>query len=68
MPEPGVLFAGILFGAIGFGAFLYGKKQAKWKPMVIGGALVLITYAIPDTTLLYLAGVSLCAALFWFRD
>lgn len=68
MPEPSVLFAGILFSAIGFAAFLYGKKQAKWKPMMIGVTLVLITYAIPDTTLLYLAGVSLCAALFYFRD
>jgi hypothetical protein len=68
MPEPGVLFAGILFSTIGLAAFLYGKKQAKWAPMVFGAALVLITFAIPDTTLLYLAGIGLCAALFWFRD
>jgi hypothetical protein len=68
VPEPGVLFAGILFGAIGVAAFLYGKKQAQWQPMVFGVALILITYVIPDTTLLYLAGIGLCAALFWFRD
>jgi hypothetical protein len=68
VPEPSVLFAGILFSSIGLAAFLYGKKQGKWQPMVFGIALVLITYAIPDTTLLYLAGIGLCAALFWFRD
>ena len=68
MPEPGVLFAGILFSSIGAGAFLYGKKQAKLTPMLIGAALVGITFVIPDTVLLYLAGLALCAALYWFRD
>ena len=68
MPEPGFLFAGILFSAIGFAAFLYGRKQAKWAPMVFGAALVLITFVIPDTLLLWVAGVALCAALFWFRE
>lgn len=68
MPEPGVLFAGILFSTIGVAAFLYGRKQAKWSPMAFGAALVLITWIIPDTTLLYLAGIALCAAMYWFRD
>jgi hypothetical protein len=68
MPEPGVLFAGILFSSIGVGAFLYGKKQAKWSPMLFGAALVGITFLIPDTTLLYLAGIGLCAAMYWFRE
>jgi hypothetical protein len=68
MPEPAYLFAGILFGSIGTGAFLYGKKQAKWPPMLFGAGLVLITFVIPDTTLLYLAGTGLCAAMFYFRD
>jgi len=68
MPEPGVLFAGILFSSIGFAAFWYGKKQGKWPPMAFGAGLVLITFVIPDTTLLYVAGIVLCAAMFYFRD
>jgi hypothetical protein len=68
MPEPSVLFAGILFSSIGVGAFLYGKKQAKWAPMLFGAGLVGITFLIPDTTLLYLAGIGLCAAMYWFRE
>jgi hypothetical protein len=68
MPEPAVLFAGILFGAIGTAAFLYGKKQAKWRPLVLGLVLVAITFVISDTLLLYAAGTALCAALVWFRE
>jgi hypothetical protein len=68
MPEPSVLFAGILFSSIGAGAFLYGRKQAKWAPTLFGAGLVAITFLIPDTTLLYLAGIGLCAAMYWFRE
>lgn len=68
MPEPAVLFAGILFGSIGAAAFLYGKKQARWQPLVLGLALVMVTFIISDTVLLYAAGAALCAALFWFRE
>jgi hypothetical protein len=63
-----LLFAGILFGSIGGAAFLYGRKQAKWPPLVIGIALVTITFVISDTVLLYAAGAALCAALVWFRE
>ena len=68
MPEPSVLFAGVLFSSIGFAAFWYGRKQGKWAPMAFGAGLVLITFVIPDTTLLYVAGIVLCAAMFYFRD
>ena len=68
MPGPGVLFAGILFGSIGTAAFLYGMKQAKWRPLAFGLVLVGITFVIDDTLLLYAAGTALCAALFWFRE
>jgi hypothetical protein len=68
MPDPAILFAGILFGSIGAAACLYGRKQAKWRPLALGTALVAITFIIPDTVLLYAAGTALCAALFWFRE
>jgi len=68
MPDPGAMFAGILFSSIGVAAFLYGRKQAKWPPMVFGSGLVVATFVIDETWLLYLAGLALCAAMFWFRD
>jgi len=68
VPTPAVLFAGLLFGAIGLAAFLYGKKQTKLKPMLLGLVLIGIPYAIDDARLLYAAGAALCVALYWFRD
>jgi hypothetical protein len=61
------LFAGILFGAIGFSAFLYGKKQAAWKPMVLGAVLMAYPYFISDTLAQYIVGILLTIALFIFR-
>lgn len=68
MPEPGFLFAGILFSTIGGAAFLYGRKQAKWAPMLFGAALFAATFVVPSTGLLYLVGCALCGAMYWFRD
>ena len=62
------LFAGVLFGAIGFAAFLYGKNQASFKLMIIGGVLMAFPYFIADTFALYAVGVLLTTALFIFRD
>lgn len=62
------LIGGFLFGSIGFVAFVYGKKQASWKPMLIGGLLLAYPYFVSNTIALYAVGVILTAALFIFRD
>jgi hypothetical protein len=67
MPTPSVLFAGLLFGVIGLAGFTYGKKNALWKPMVIGLALMLFPYFVAETWLLYAIGAALCGALVWWR-
>ena len=61
------LFASIVFGAIGFGAFLYGKKQALFKPMLLGIFLMVYPYFISNTLLLYGVGIALTAALFLWQ-
>ena len=61
------IFAGILFGGIGTAAFIYGKKQASWKPMVLGVALMVYPFFIVDTLAQYVIGAALTAALFLFR-
>ena len=68
MPTPAALFGLILFGAIGLAAFLYGKKQALWKPAIIGLALMIYPYFVAETWILYAIGGGLCLALFLFRD
>jgi hypothetical protein len=68
LANPALLFGSFLFGAIGLAVFVYGKKLALWKPMVIGIALMAYPYFISRTWMMYLIGVALCGALFVFRD
>ncbi len=68
MPTPANLFGSIAFGIVGFGAFMYGKKTAGVKAMVIGVALMVYPYFVEPTWLLFTIGLALTAALFVFRD
>lgn len=67
MPSPANLFGSLLFGVIGFSAFLYGKKNALVKPMLIGLILMVYPYFISQTWLLYAIGCALTVALVVFR-
>lgn len=62
------LFGGIVFGSIGFAAFIYGKKQANFKPMVIGIGLMAFPYFVSNTVFLWTIGLVLTLVLFLFRD
>lgn len=68
MPSAAELFAAILFSTIGFAAFMYGKKAASWRPMILGVALMIYPYFISQIGLLYAIGCALCAALFFWRN
>jgi len=68
MPDFAVLFAALLFGSVGLAAFVYGKKNASWRPMVIGVVLMVYPYFVEQAWLLYGLGVALCAALFLWRE
>ena len=61
------LIGGIIFGGIGFAAFVYGKKQGSAKPLIIGIALMVYPYFVPNPWVLYGVGAALTAALFLFR-
>jgi hypothetical protein len=58
----------IIFGAIGFVAFVYGKKNKFWRPMIIGIALMAYPYFFSGTLVIYLVGIALTAALYFWRE
>lgn len=62
------IFAYIIFGAIGLGVFMYGKKSRLFRPMLIGVALMAYPYFISGTFFLYLVGIALTAALYFWRE
>jgi hypothetical protein len=63
-----IIFAYIIFGAIGFAAFVYGKKNKLMRPMIIGIALMGYPYLFSGTLVIYLVGIALTAALFFWRE
>ena len=62
------LIVGGIFSAIGLAAFVYGKKQSRIKPMMIGIGLMVYPYLIAELTTILVIGVLLTTALFMFRD
>jgi hypothetical protein len=68
MPHPAVLFAWLIFGVVGIAAFTYGRKNAQWRPMGVGLALIAFPYFVSQTWLLYAIGLALCGALYIWRD
>ena len=62
------LVGGFIFSSIGFVAFMYGKKNSYFKPLIIGIALMAYTFFIRSTVALYLIGICLTAALYFWRD
>lgn len=66
--SPSNLFAGLIFGSIGFVAFIYGKKMASFRPIIIGIVLMVYPYLISVTLLIYLIGIALTALLYFWKE
>lgn len=64
MLTPENLLASMIFGAFGLGAFIYGKKNALLKPMLLGLALMVYPYFVENTLMLYGVGIALTVGLF----
>ena len=58
----------MVFGSVGFVAFIYGKKQASWKPMVWGVILMALPYLVLEATALWAGGALILAAMYVFRE
>ncbi len=58
------LVIGLFTGAIGMGYFIYGKRQAKFVPLIAGMILCIYPYFVDGAVKLVLVGVALMAAPF----
>lgn len=67
LPSPAYLFGALLFGVIGLAACRYGRKTTNPGVTWIGVALMLYSYAMSRTGLVYAVGAALCAGLYFFR-
>jgi hypothetical protein len=67
LPTPAALFAMLLFSLIGYAAYRYGKRLELPIPKWLGVALMFYPYAVSETWMLYVVGVSLCAGLYIWR-
>ncbi|MFZ6753846.1 hypothetical protein ACO0KY_10785 [Undibacterium sp. Dicai25W] len=69
LPTPAYIFGAIVFGIIGFVAYRFGKKTARSKIKWLGVVLMFYPYVTgSDTRLLYLVGLVLCVALYYYRN
>ena len=61
------LFLSLLFGSVGFGYFIYGKKQSKVIPLLVGLALCIYPYFVSNTYVMLALGVLLIVLPFLVR-
>jgi hypothetical protein len=61
-------FWGFIFGTIGMGFFIYGKKQQKLTPLLVGIGLMVFPYFITDPLSIVLIGGVLMAVPYFYRD
>lgn len=64
LDNPSVLLSGVLIGAVGMGFFIYGKKSADYRALLMGVALSVLP--LLAHTMLVLWGITgACAALMY---
>ncbi|GAA5483427.1 hypothetical protein [Haloferula sargassicola] len=68
MFHPYQLLAGFVFGTIGWGIWRYGRSLDRWKPKVIGVALMGYPYLITNVIWLWVIGVALLVLFFFQHD
>jgi hypothetical protein len=61
---PTSLVIGILTGAVGVAYFVYGKRQARFAPLIAGMLLCVYPYFVSSVVWLVVIGVVLIAAPF----
>lgn len=65
--DPLNLFLGLIFGSIGVGYFIYGKKQKRAVPLMIGISLSLYMFFVSDPLWVGIIGVVLSVIPYFVR-
>ncbi len=61
------LFLSLMFGSVGFGYFIYGKKQSKVIPLLVGLSLCIYPYFVSNIYVMLALGVLLIVLPFLVR-
>jgi hypothetical protein len=67
LPAPAYIIGVLLFGIVGLVLYWKGRKTKHPTTKWIGLALMLYPYLIWQTVPLYVVGVALCVAAYWYR-
>jgi hypothetical protein len=67
MDDIGAMLWGVLFGSIGVGYFIYGKKQGRIVPLLVGIALCAFPYFFSNQVVIVAIGTVLTAVPYFFR-
>lgn len=67
-PSPAYIVGAILFGVLGLFAYYYGKRRQRRTIRWLGLALMLYPYVVPNTWALWVIGVALSGAAWFYRD
>jgi len=67
LPTPAYIAGALLFGLLGLAAYRYGKRTERSRSKWLGVALMLYPYVVPQTWLMYVIGVVLCAGVYFDR-
>lgn len=66
LPTPAYLIGAILFGIIGVVAYYYGKRKSNKYVKWLGVVLMLYPYVVPSTWVMYVVGLGLCGACYYY--
>ena len=67
MPEPLNLLVSIVLGAVGLGYFIYGKKQGRPIPLIVGLFLMVFPYFVSNVWVMLAIGAVLVCLPFLIR-
>jgi hypothetical protein len=67
MESSATLLWSLVFGSIGLGYLMYGKKQKKLMPFVVGVLLIALPYSISNPLMIVVSGTMLMAMPYFMQ-
>lgn len=62
MPSVGYIVGAVAFSIVGYIVYRLGRRTKNTYLAILGGVLMLFTYVVTDTFLVYSIGAGLCVA------